>query len=357
MRILIFSDAWHPQVNGVVRTLSTVQRELQAMGHSVHVIGPDRFRTIPCPTYPEIRLALFAGRKLARLIDDFATEAIHIATEGPLGMTARAYCLKRRLPFTTAYHTRFPEYVRARLFFPLAWTYAILRRFHGKSFGVMVATRSIRADLEARRFTNIKDWTRGVDLALFHPSKRRDFGWPSPVFAFIGRVAVEKNIEAFLALDLPGTKLVVGDGPQLESLKRKYPGVIFAGGHKGEELAARFASADVFVFPSRTDTFGLVILEALASGLPVAAYPVPGPIDVITDPRAGVLSEDLRAAALKALALKREDARAHAETFSWRRTAEIFLENLAPFPFTSPQRGEVASDSARVRGRPAGNLR
>jgi glycosyltransferase involved in cell wall biosynthesis len=331
MRILIVSDAWHPQVNGVVRTLSTVQRELQGMGHIVHVIGPDRYRTIPCPTYPEIRLAIFPGRKLAQEIDDFAPDAIHIATEGPLGMAARGYCLKRKLPFTTAYHTRFPEYVRARLLFPLAWTYAILRRFHGKSSGVMVATRSIRDDLEARGFINVKDWTRGVDLTLFHPDKRRGFGWQRPVFAFIGRVAIEKNIEAFLALDLPGTKLVVGDGPQQTSLKRKYPGVIFAGAHKGEELAARFASADIFVFPSRTDTFGLVLLEALASGLPVAAYPVPGPLDVISDPRAGVLNQDLRQAALAALELKREDARAHAETYSWRRTAEIFVANLAPF--------------------------
>jgi len=339
MRILIVSDAWHPQVNGVVRTLSTVQRELQTMGHDVHVIGPDRFRTVPCPTYPEIRLALFPGRKLARLIRNFVPDAIHIATEGPLGMAARRYCLKRRLPFTTAYHTRFPEYVRARLLFPLAWTYAILRRFHGKSSGVMVATKSIRADLEARGFANIRDWTRGVDLALFHPSKKRDFGWASPVFAFIGRVAVEKNIEAFLALDLPGTRLVVGDGPQLDSLKRKYPDVIFAGAHKGEELAARFAAADVFVFPSRTDTFGLVMLEALASGLPVAAYPVPGPLDVITDNQAGVLSEDLRAASLQALTLTKENARAHAETYSWRRTAEMFLENLAPF------RGGIARTS------------
>jgi glycosyltransferase involved in cell wall biosynthesis len=331
MRILVVSDAWHPQVNGVVRTLSTVQRELQMMGHDIFVIGPDRFRTMPCPTYPEIRLALFPGAKLRRLIEHFVPDAIHIATEGPLGMAARRYCLKRRLPFTTAYHTRFPEYVRARLFFPLAWTYAILRNFHGKSSGVMVATRSIHADLERRGFRTIKDWTRGVDLALFHPSKRRDFGWVPPVFAFVGRVAVEKNIEAFLELDLPGTKLVVGDGPQLESLKRKYSDVVFAGGHKGEELAARFASADVFVFPSRTDTFGLVMLEALASGLPVAAYPVPGPLDVITDAKAGVLHEDLREAARRALSLNKEDARAHAETYSWRRTAEMFVANLAPF--------------------------
>ena len=282
MRILIVSDAWLPQVNGVVRTLSTVQRELQAMGHVVEVMGPDRFRTIPCPTYPEIRLALFPGRRLAGLIDGFAPQAIHIATEGPLGMAARRWCLKHRLPFTTAYHTRFPEYVRARLLFPLAWTYAILRRFHGKSSGVMVATRSIRADLERRGFGNIRDWTRGVDLALFHPAKKRPTDLAHPIFAFVGRVAVEKNIEAFLDLDLPGTKLVVGDGPQLDQLKRRYPRVHFAGAHAGEALAGWFAAADVFVFPSRTDTFGLVMLEALASGLPVAAYPVPGPLDVVT---------------------------------------------------------------------------
>lgn len=331
MRILIVSDAWQPQVNGVVRTLATVRDELTAMGHAVEVVGPDRFRTVPCPTYPEIRLALLPGRRLRRLVEAFAPDAIHIATEGPLGMAARRYCIARRLPFTTAYHTRFPEYVAARLLFPAAWTYAILRRFHRRSAGVMVATRSIRAELEARGFANIRDWTRGVDLALFHPGKRRDFGWPRPVFAFVGRVAVEKNIEAFLALDLPGTKLVVGDGPQRDSLQRKYPEAVFAGAYKGEELAARFAAADVFVFPSRTDTFGLVMLEAMASGLPVAAYPVPGPLDVVTDARAGVLHEDLREAALQALALTKEDARAHAETYSWRRTAEMFLENLAPF--------------------------
>ncbi|MGE0151190.1 MAG: glycosyltransferase family 4 protein [Reyranellaceae bacterium] len=331
MRIFVATDAWHPQVNGVVRTLATVRDELQAMGHQVEIVGPDRFRTIPCPTYPEIRLSLLPGRRLARLIDGFAPDAIHIATEGPLGLAARRYCLKRRLPFTTAYHTRFPEYVRARLFFPLAATYAILRRFHARSAGVMVATRSIRAELEARGFARISDWTRGVDLALFHPGKRRDFGWQAPVFAFVGRVAVEKNIEAFLDLDLPGTKLVVGDGPLLDSLKRRYPDAVFAGAHKGEELAARFASADVFVFPSRTDTFGLVMLEAMACGLPVAAYPVPGPLDVVTDAKAGVLNEDLRQAALDALSLKREHARAHAETYSWRRTAEMFLANLALF--------------------------
>ncbi len=350
MRILIVSDAWHPQVNGVVRTLSTVQAELQAMGHAVEVVGPDRFRTIPCPTYPEIRLALFPGRRLSRLIDAFEPQAIHIATEGPLGMAARRHCLKRNLPFTTAYHTRFPEYVRARLLFPLAWTYAILRRFHGRSAGVMVATRSIRADLEARGFANIRDWTRGVDLALFHPSKKRPTDLAHPVFAFVGRVAVEKNIEAFLALDLPGAKLVVGDGPQLETLKRRYPKVHFVGAHKGEALAAWFAAADVFVFPSRTDTFGLVMLEALASGLPVAAYPVPGPLDVVTDPRAGVLHEDLRQAALRCLQLSPVDARAHAETYSWRRTAEMFLENLAPV------RRDVATEFSHPEERAAASV-
>lgn len=331
MRIQIVSDAWYPQVNGVVRTLDTVRQQIESFGHSVSVIGPDRFRTVPCPTYPEIRLAILPYRRLSRMISTFAPEAIHIATEGPLGLAARRYSLRHNLPFTTAYHTRFPEYVRARLYFPVAWTYAILRRFHRPSRGIMVATKSIRRELEAQRFTNVRDWSRGVDLAQFDPAWRRDPPMPRPVFLFTGRVAVEKNIAAFLELDLPGSKVVVGDGPQLASLKSRFPDAHFLGEKHGAALAEAFASADVFVFPSRTDTFGLVMLEAMASGLPVAAYPVPGPVDVVATPQVGVLDEDLRAAALKALDLDPRDCRAYAEHFSWENTARQFVANLVPF--------------------------
>jgi glycosyltransferase involved in cell wall biosynthesis len=337
LRIAIVSDAWFPQVNGVVRTLNTVRAELVAMGHVVEVFGPDRFSTIPCPTYPEIRLALFPGRRLERLIHGFAPDAIHIATEGPLGGAARRMCLRRKLPFTTAYHTRFPEYVRARMFFPLAWTYAIMRRFHGPSRAIMVSTETIRADLAARGFKNIVAWTRGVDLDLFKPREPGPTADDTkrPIFLYVGRVAVEKNIKAFLKLDLPGEKWVVGGGPQLDKLKARYPEVRFTGHKHGEELAALYRAADVFVFPSRTDTFGLVLLEALASGLPVAAYPVPGPLDVVGGTTVGALDVDLRTAALNAMALDRSQCRAHAQRYSWRHTAELFFNNLAPFPRTA----------------------
>jgi glycosyltransferase involved in cell wall biosynthesis len=337
VRIAIVTDAWLPQVNGVVRTLDTVRRELLDMGHEVEMFGPDRFRTWPCPTYPEIRLALFPARRLAGLLCAFAPEAIHIATEGPLGMAARRFCLRHELPFTTAYHTRFPEYVRARFLFPSVWTYAIMRRFHAPSAGVMVSTESIRRDLVARGFRNIRSWTRGVDLGLFRP--RAAGATPDdrqrPIWLYVGRVAVEKNIEAFLTLDLPGRKWVVGGGPLLPKFVARYPEVRFTGHQQGEQLAALYRAADVFVFPSRTDTFGLVLLEALASGLPVAAYPVPGPRDVLGGAPVGALNDDLRAAALQTLDVNRTACRAHASRFSWRHTAEVFLANLAPF--TAPE--------------------
>lgn len=255
---------------------------------------------------------------------------MHIATEGPLGYAARRYAKKRGLPFTTSYHTRFPEYLSARFPLPLSWGYAVMRRFHSPSSSVMVATPSLRADLEARGFSNLKSWTRGVDTNLFKPERASPGNLPRPRFLYVGRVAVEKNIEAFLKLDLPGSKIVVGGGPQLPDLAKRFPSCHFTGPKERQELAEAFASADVFVFPSRTDTFGLVILEALASGLPVAAYPVTGPKDIIADGEVGILSEDLRQAALGALPLSRARCRAHALTYSWRRTAEIFLENLAP---------------------------
>ena len=331
MKIALISDAWLPQVNGVVRTLTTVVQEAGAIGHEVRPIAPDRFRTVPCPTYPEIRLALLPGRVVSRLIDEFDPEAIHIATEGPVGMAARRHCLRRGLAFTTSFHTRFPEYVAARFGVPTGLTYTWLRRFHAPSSGVMVAAPSVRRELAARGFSNIRPWSRGVDAGLFNPALRVDFpGIPRPIFLMVSRVAVEKNIAAFLGLDLPGSKMLVGDGPQLAEMKRRFPAVHFMGHHEGRDLARHYASADVFVFPSLTDTFGLVLLEALASGVPVAAYPVAGPMDVLGDAPVGHLDTDLGRAALACLTIPREACRAHALKFSWHATAEQFLGNLVP---------------------------
>ncbi len=330
LHVAIVTDAWYPQVNGVVRTLASNGEELRAMGHRVTFVTPDQFRSIPCPTYPEIRLALFPDRKVARLLDAARPGAIHIATEGPLGHAARRYCLERGLPFTTAYHTRFPEYVHARTRIPVSWSYRVMRRFHAKSSGVMVATGSLRRELEANGFANIRDWTRGVDMSLFYP-RPPILDLPRPILMYVGRVAVEKNIGAFLSLDHPGTKVVVGDGPQRAELERSYPDVMFVGPKQGEDLAAHYASGDVFVFPSRTDTFGLVLIEALASGVPVAAYPVPGPLDVIAESGAGVLDNDLAKAVAGALEIDRKRARERGLSFTWRRCAEMFIDNLQPF--------------------------
>jgi glycosyltransferase involved in cell wall biosynthesis len=331
MRILLVSDAWAPQVNGVVRTLQQVKSECEALGHSVEVISPDLFRTVPCPTYPEIRLALRPGRAIGERVNAVRPDRVHIATEGPLGLAARRQCLRRGLPFTTSYHTRFPEYVHARFPVPLALAYAWMRWFHRPSAAVMVATRSIRRDLEARGFDNIADWCRGVDTELFRPDLEAALHLPRPVHLYVGRVAVEKNLEAFLAMPIgAGSKLVVGDGPQLAQLRAKYSDVRFAGAKFGADLARHYASGDVFVFPSLTDTFGLVLLEALASGLPVAAYPVPGPLDVIGGSGCGVLDQDLARASTRALEIPRTRCRAYALQFSWRRCAEQFLHNLHP---------------------------
>ena len=329
MRIAIVTDAWHPQVNGVVRTLSAVVDGLAAASHEAEVFGPDRYRTIPCPGYSTIRLAIGAGAALGRQLAAFAPQAMHIATEGPLGLAARAYCLAQGWPFTTAYHTRFPEYVRARCGLPLAWSYAALRRFHAPSHGVMVATETVRRELEARGFVRLVPWTRGVDTALFRPSCTPALALSRPVFLYVGRVAVEKNLPAFLDLELPGSKLVVGDGPLLPAMKRRYPGVHFAGGQSGEALVRHYAAADVLVLPSRTETFGLVLLEALACGVPVAAYPSAGPSDVIGDSGAGIVAENLGAAALAALSLPRERCVAHARRFSWQEVTDQFIGHLA----------------------------
>ncbi|MBS0365086.1 MAG: glycosyltransferase family 1 protein [Proteobacteria bacterium] len=329
MRILLVTDAWTPQVNGVVVTLQNTVTCLRRLGHEVRVISPEGFRTVPLPSYPEIRLALLPGRAVARQIRDFAPQAVHIATEGPLGIAARNYCVRHGWRFTTAYHTCFPEYVQARTRLPLALTYALMRWMHGRAAATMVATPAIRALLESRGFRNIVPWSRGVDTAVFQPRPvERQF--PGPVFMYVGRIAVEKNLPGFLDLDLPGTKVLVGDGPQRAELQRRYPQARFLGARHGVELADCYRQADVFVFPSRTDTFGLVLIEALACGVPVAALPVRGPIDVITDPRVGVLDEDLRCAALRALTLDRAAARRHAEQYSWERCTQQFLQNLIP---------------------------
>jgi glycosyltransferase involved in cell wall biosynthesis len=341
-RILIVTDAWKPQVNGVVRTLTTVVQELQAMGHVVDVIGPDRFRTFPCPTYPDIALSLLPRRRLIRLIDAFRPDALHIATEGPLGLAARSWAKRSGFAFTTAFHTRFAEYVQARIGLPVRPIYAWMRHFHSAGQGTMVATQSLRDELKARGFLNIRSWTRGVDLSLFKPYPRTEFAdLPGPIFIYVGRVAVEKNIGTFLDLDLPGSKVVVGGGPQLASLQRDYPKVTFTGPRYGEALARAYASADVFVFPSLTDTFGLVILEALACGTPVAAFPVTGPKDVLMDAcgKIGVVHTDLRIAAIEALKADRTACRAHAERYSWRACAEIFLSHLVPLMGTGPDDG------------------
>ena len=330
MKIMIVTDAWEPQVNGVVRTLKNTRDELEAMGHQVAFLTPLEFNTVPCPTYPDISLSLLPGRKVGARLRQFDADALHLATEGPLGMAARAYAIKHCLPFTTAYHTRFPEYVHARLRIPLSWTYAFLRWFHGPSKAVLAPTEVVKRDLEEVGFSNVQLWSRGVDHRIFRPQPAQKLGAEHPIFLHVGRVAVEKNIEAFLDLDLPGSSWVVGEGPALEGIKRRHPQAHYLGVLSQEELAQVYASADVFVFPSRTDTFGLVLLEALACGLPVAAYPVTGPLDVIGDSSAGALDHDLRAACLRAVGLKREDAVRHSRRYSWRTATEQFVGHLHP---------------------------
>jgi len=324
-------------MNGVVRTLSKTVGELRRKGNVVEIIAPsDGYWTMPLPTYPDIRLAPFAKADVERRIVNFAPEAIHIATEGPLGQAARALCLKWGMPFTTSYHTKFPEYIKARFpFIPLSWPYKFVRNFHNSGGRVMVTTPSMVDFLDARGFENLVPWARGVNTDQFSPDKRfqphdvyKDL--PRPIFINVGRVAVEKNIEAFLNLDLPGSKVIVGDGPQLEPLKRKYSDVHFLGPKFDDDLARYFADADVFVFPSKTDTFGLVIIESMATGTPVAAYPVTGPIDIIPDSNAGVLNEDLRAACLACLELSRDNAVSHAQKYSWETVTDIFFDYLTP---------------------------
>lgn len=330
-RILIVTDAWHPQVNGVVRCLDNVGDELKSLGHTVEYLTPERFWTMPLPTYPEIRISLAHMGHVENVIDDVEPSFIHIATEGPLGLLARQVCLNRHLPFTTSYHTRFAEYVAARLPVPAEWSYAYLRWFHEAGERTMVPTKSVALDLTQRGFEHVVPWTRGVDPQHFYPAEKTLFDdLPGPHMVCVGRVAVEKNVEAFLQLDEPGSKIVVGDGPQLDELRSKYPEAHFVGQKTGAELAAHYQSADVFVFPSKTDTFGNVMLEAMACGVPVAAYPVIGPVDVLTDPLAGRMHEQLDVAVAQALALKRDDVLRHAARFTWAECANMFFNYLAP---------------------------
>jgi glycosyltransferase involved in cell wall biosynthesis len=333
MRILVITDAWRPQVNGVVRTLESLKTHLEAAGHDVIYISPDQFRTFPCPTYPEIRLAILPGRKMGRMIESFRPCVVHIATEGTLGLAARSYCVKNDVPFTTAFHTKFPEYLEARFHVPPRLTYKAMRWFHGKATTVMVATQTIENELRGHGITNISRWSRGVDTQLFRPRSKEFLNFPRPIMLYVGRVAVEKNIEAFLKTKRPGTKVVVGDGPQLAALQRQYPDVVFVGAKQGEELAQYYAAADVFAFASLTDTFGLVLLEALASGVPVAAYPVPGPLDVIGDAPVGCLDADLGKAIDVALTKDPVLCRKHAEAFSWAACTQQFLDNVHVFDF------------------------
>jgi glycosyltransferase involved in cell wall biosynthesis len=339
MTLALITDAWQPQVNGVVTTLVELVRELRDAGHEVEVIHPGLFRTRPCPGYAGIDLAVRPARALAQRLDALQPHAIHIATEGPLGWAARGYCLRRKLAFTTAFHTKFPEILNAALKVPLAWGYALFRHFHKPSSGVMVPTNGVLRMLDQRGLRHLRSWTHGVDTQLFahhgEPHLYAPMGiLARPVSLFVGRVSYEKNIEAFLQLDLPGTKVVCGVGPLEASLKERYPHVRWLGLMPRDELARVYAAADVFVFPSRSETFGLVMLEAMACGTPVAAYPVDGPLEVLGQTagqvRGGVLHEDLRHACLGALAVPRHEARARSLAFSWAQAAQLFVSYLVP---------------------------
>lgn len=341
MKVALATDAWHPQVNGVVRSLSMTVEHMRDIGHEVEVIEPGKFRTLPCPTYPEIRLALGCRRAVARRLDEFSPDRIHISTEGPIGWAARAWCLKNKRHFTTAFHTRFPDYVSIRTGIPVEWVWKMMRRFHGAAERTFTATATLAEELTAHGLARTHHWPRGVDLSQFNPSVAPHpayVGLPRPILLNVGRVAVEKNIEAFLSLDVAGSKVVVGGGPALERLKAQSPEVLFLGPKHGAELAAAYAGADVFVFPSRTDTFGLVNIEALACGLPVAAFPVPGPLDIVGPDNKGMhgasrpigaLDDDLAKAVISALRASRKAAAAEALHYSWEACTLKFLAGLA----------------------------
>lgn len=341
MKIMIVTDAWEPQINGIVRSIRQTAGELKKMGHKIDILNPQEFRTIACPSYPEIRLSLFPYRKVQQRIESARPDAIHIATEGPLGLAARRYCLHHRLPFSTAYHSRFPEYIQLRYGIPRALSYAWLRWFHNAADAVLLPTRSMIDEFKSRGFRNLALWSRGVDLETFKPNSSPCTRTARPIFVYVGRLAVEKNIEAFLDLNLPGSKWICGDGPAAAQLKQTYdaPNVRWLGVLDQQELANVYNAADVFVFPSKTDTFGLVLLEALACGCPVAAYPVAGPLDVVGQDGPAALRADLHDACIAALEINRESARQFAERHSWRAATLQFYANL--FPFTQHAQQEL----------------
>jgi glycosyltransferase involved in cell wall biosynthesis len=348
MRILVATDAWHPQVNGVVRTLTSLARSAAVLGSKIDFLTPDGFPSMGLPTYPGLRIALPNRREIAARIEAAAPDAIHIATEGPIGWAVRAYCCRRKLAFTTSYTTRFPEYIAVRSIIPASVSYAVLRHFHAAGAMTMIATDSLRQELSARGFRRLGTWTRGVDTSLFTPDDPAELDLPRPIFMTVGRVAVEKNLEAFLSLNLPGSKVVIGAGPQLTELQRRYPQVHFLGEKTGADLSSHVAAADVFVFPSLTDTFGVVQLEALACGTPVAAFPVTGPLDVIADHPIGALDTDLRSACIRALGISSEACRSFALERSWENSARQFIGNLSAL-----QPSRSLRPARRVAGRTA----
>ncbi|MEP3225994.1 MAG: glycosyltransferase family 1 protein [Parasphingorhabdus sp.] len=332
MKIALITDAWHPQVNGVVRTLDTVIEILRQWGHEVLVVSPDQFRSVAAPSYPEIRLAMTRARNVGKKISDFQPDAIHLATEGPLCVSARRWCKRKKYAFTTAYHTNFPDYLAKRTHLSARFFWPYIRWFHGRSRAIMVATHTVRRQLVEKRLSQVHDWSRGVDLRHFSPEAAPPelfAALPRPIQLYVGRIAVEKNIQAFLDTDQRGCKVVVGDGPALDQLRMQYPDIHFLGHQSGEALAGCYAGADVFVFPSKTDTFGLVLIEALACGTPVAAFPVTGPIDILTE-KSGVMAEDLNAAIAQAQGLSSGDCIRHAAQFSWPASARQFLDGLVP---------------------------
>jgi glycosyltransferase involved in cell wall biosynthesis len=352
VKVGIVTDAWRPQTNGVVTTLLRTAESLRELGHDVIMMTPEGLATIACPTYPEIRLALFQGRRVAKWLERERPDALHIATEGPLGLAARNAAVRSGTRFTTSYHTQFPQYLRARYPLPERCTYAALRAFHRRAARTMVGTKEVRNDLRRHGFKHLVYWSRGVDTGLFRPRPGARPAYPGPILIYVGRVAVEKSVEDFCRVRVEGTKLVVGGGPALEELRCRYPQVVFTGYKYGEELATLLAGADCFVFPSRTDTFGLVMLEAMASGLPVAAYPVTGPIDVVRDGQTGCLRHDLAAAIEGALGLDRARCREQALEYRWENATRQFLGNLvearAPAPAATRTRGRLSAAVERL---------
>jgi glycosyltransferase involved in cell wall biosynthesis len=352
MRIAIVTDAWSPQTNGVVSTLRQTTACLEQLGHELLLVTPNLFRSIPCPTYPEIRLALFPYRGVSAVISGFRPDAIHIATEGSLGFAARRYCLRHELRFTTSYHTQFPQYLRSRFPIPTSLSYRALLWFHGAATHCMVSTQTVRNQLAERGFRNLVHWQRGVDTELFKPAPKDFLLLPRPIAAYVGRVAVEKNIDAFLRMPWTGTKLVIGDGPELPRLKSQFPEAVYAGYRFGEDLARHLAASDVMVFPSITDTFGLVNLEAMACGVPVAAYPVAGPIDVVEDGVTGALDEELSRAARRALAIDPQKCRERALRSGWELCSREFESNLVPAGGQRAQRALPIAGGAATRRQP-----